>query len=122
MKEPSKAFEHAFGLGVGSPELECICGRRHCAPDSDCIEEAEAEDMRNRHAANSRLTAIHSGVDGISAKVIDGQTVVVECGCQFLVRLESILWNERDRILTYYKIRREAVAKQLAELDAGLQP
>lgn len=121
MKQASEHMFEAFGMGVGSPELECICGRQHCAPDSDCIEEEEGATMRARHAANPARVVLHEGDDGVSAKTINGSTVVTECECNFFAKLESILWHERDHILDYYRRRRDSDEKRAASISAGLR-
>lgn len=120
MSEPSQHMIEAFGLGVGSPAIECVCGRTHCAPESDCIDSDESEEMRINASLKPKQFILHENVDAISAKMINGATAVVECECNYLARLESILWNERERILRYYKLRRDADAAELAAFDKAM--
>jgi hypothetical protein len=107
----------AFGMGVGSPRIECICGRSHCCPDSDCIDEDEAREMREAAAAHPKKYVLYEGYDTVSAKDIGGATVVPDCECQYMVKLERLIWAERRNILSYYKMRRDAAARELDGLD-----
>lgn len=120
MREPSKHMLEAFGLGVGSPSIECICGRHHYAPDSEFCEDDEDVEMRAAAAKNPARVILHENDDGVSAKLINGATVVVDCPCEFMAKLEDILWNERERVLRYYRMRRDADALALAALDSAL--
>lgn len=120
MTSASKIMYEAFGLGVGSPVIECVCGRTYCAPDSPYLEDGEREEILAAAKGHPTRVFLQEGVDGISAKVVSGATVVLDCECNYLARLEGILWNERERILRYYKLRREADAAALRRLDDGL--
>jgi hypothetical protein len=120
MGDPSAHMMEAFGMGVGSPRIECICGRSHCCPDSNCIDEDESKEMREAAAAHPKKYVLYEGYDTVSAKDIGGATVVPDCECQYMVKLERLLWSERRNILAYYKSRRDADAQELRDLDCGL--
>lgn len=117
MVEPSEHFSEAFGSGIGSPMLECNCGRTHYAPDSEFIEQSEADEMIAASKAKPDRVIVHQGDDGVSAAVINGATMVRGCPCGWLAKFEDYIWNERERILRYYKLRREADARALAGMD-----
>lgn len=120
MREPSRHMLEAFGLGVGSPSIECICGRSHYAPDSEFCEDDEDVEMRAHALKHPTRVVLHENDDAVSAKMINGATVVVDCPCEFMAKLEDILWNERDRVLRYYTARRNADHAALALLDSQL--
>lgn len=120
MSSPSALMIEAFcGAGIGSPTLTCWCGRVHHAPASDFLEEGEEEQMREDAKNNPQKVFLHDG-DGVSAITVNGTCVVHGCDCNWLGRLEAILWSERDRILKYYKLRRDAASKDAVELSVGL--
>jgi hypothetical protein len=120
MAEPSTQFSEAFGGGVGSPSLHCNCGRRHYAPDSEFVGENEEQEMRDDYAENPDKVVIHDRDDGVSGVHINGVVIVRGCPCGWLAKFEDYVWNERERILQYYKLRREADAKALAGLSTAL--
>lgn len=120
MSEASELFLEAIGGGIGSPSIHCSCGRAHHAPDSDHIVESEAEDMRQDAEKRPDKVVIHDRLDGVSAREFNGMTVVMGCPCNWLAKVEALIWNERDKILRYYRLKREADAKALAELDSAL--
>lgn len=119
MREPSRHLLESFS-GIGSPSLDCMCGRHHYAPDSEFCEGDEDVTMKEHAARDPKRVLLHEGEDAIYAKIINSMTAVVNCPCDFLAKFEDVLWNERDRILSYYKLRREADAKALANLDSAL--
>lgn len=121
MNAPSEHMMEAFGSGVGSPELECVCGRAHCAPDSEFIETTEAEQMRARHVKNPKHVILHEGVDGISGRLVNGCVAVDGCECNYLGKVEALLWNHRLNVLDYYRRRREADIERAAELDSAMR-
>lgn len=120
MTQASGHMLEAFGNGVGSPELECVCGRAHCAPDSEFIEPSEAQQMRARHAKNPDHVILHEGVDGVSARLVNGATAVDDCECNYLAKVEAILWHHRLNILDYYRRRRDADIERAAELEKAM--
>ncbi len=121
MAEPSVHMMEAFGFGVGSPNIECNCGRVHCCPNSDCIDEDEGQQMRKLAAEHPKKYILYEGYDSVSAKEVGGMTLVPDCECQFMVRLEKLLWHERKNILAYYKMRRDTDTKALQDLNQALE-
>lgn len=119
--EASKHMFDAFGLGVGSPSIECICGRTHYAPDSGCVDAAECAEMHDHARRAPKGVVMHPGDDGMSAKAVNGATVVPDCECGWFAKFETLIWNERERILRYYKLRRDADAAEVAALDEALK-
>lgn len=116
----SQSLLDALGGGVGSPSLQCICGKHHHAVESDCLEDDEDVTMREDAARNPTRVMLHYGTDSVTGKLINGTLVVMECDCKWLENLELLIWNEKDRILDYYR-RRLAAAKKASEaLEAQL--
>ena len=117
---PSDLFMDAFGMGIGSPSITCSCGHRHHAPESQFIDDKEQDEMLEDARQNPKAVEIHNNTDAVSAREIGGITVVIECPCNWLGRFERIIWMERERILRYYRKRRDADAAATAELDSAL--
>jgi hypothetical protein len=115
MSEASPLFLERFG-GVGSPSITCNCGRRHHAPTSPYIEEAEKAEMLADAKENPGKVLL-SDDDGVSAKHVGGLTIVPDCPCGVMGKLEAIIWSERAAIITYFKNRGRHDAEQLAGLD-----
>lgn len=120
MREASDTMFRAFGCGIGGPIIDCSCGRTHCAIENEYISDTERQEFIAMAGKSPKRVFLHE-FESISAKIIDGMSVVIDCECEFLVKLEDILWNERDRILSYYKMRREQEAASIAQLDARLR-
>lgn len=120
MKEASKEFFDAMGGGMGSPSISCSCGRRHFAPDGMDVSETEAMGMRE-DAATDKHVVLHENEDAVHAVTINGMVCVHGCECNYPAKLENLFWNMRDRILDYYRRRREVDAQALASLDDALQ-
>jgi hypothetical protein len=121
MAEPSAMMLEAFERGgCGAPTLTCgACLRTHHAPASDFIEPEEEAQMRADAEKNPERVQLHDG-DGVSAMMIDGIPIVHGCKCNWLGRLEAILWSERESILKYYKLRRDGAVKEAQALSTGL--
>jgi hypothetical protein len=77
------------GLGGGGPYVYCSCGKDH-------VVEREDEDSDSWHDG-----------DNFSYINLDGQIFVYECeGCSTkLAKYERFIWNNRDHIRSYLKIR-----------------
>lgn len=116
MTEASDTFLTQFG-GVGSPSITCTCGRRHHAVDSNYINANEAEGMKADAASNPERVVLSFACDGISAKCVGDFTIVPDCPCGVMAKLEQLVWAERARILAYYKARRDQDADELKGLD-----
>jgi hypothetical protein len=119
--EPSELMMKAFERGgCGSPTLTCgACGRTHHAPMGDHLEEGEEAQMRADAEKHPDSVQLHDG-DAVSATMIADIPIVYGCACNWLGRLEAIIWAERESILKYYKLRRDAAAKELQALSTAL--
>lgn len=120
IEDATPLFLEAFGSGIGSPQIVCVCGRTHYAPDSAFETDEERKTMLGHANARPDNVVLHEGQDGVSAKEINGITVVPGCPCNWLARFERLIWNERERILLYYKLRRDADRAALEQLESAL--
>ncbi len=94
--------------GVGGPSLECGCGRT-CFGDSDNFDPGELEGLLKLHEEKPDRYLYFAGDDGVSAYDVPGLgTVVLGCRCNDrLDRIESIIWDNRDKIAKYLRARCE---------------
>lgn len=78
------------GLGGGGPWVHCSCGKDHTLPDDVTEEQYERGDYASIEYIN-----------------LDGQQFVHDCkGCEKkLARYENFIWENRDHIRRYLKIR-----------------
>jgi len=120
-KAPSEMFMNALsGYGVGSDSLECgWCGRAHLCPDTDYNhyddDECSAEESKIRykeyceaeHTKNPGNVVLHYDCDGISAQEMNGIMFVLDCPCNGLHRYEAFIWENKDTIRKYLKVRIE---------------
>jgi hypothetical protein len=120
-KKPSDMFINALsGFGVGSDNLECgWCGRTHLCPDTDYNhyddDECSAEEsmFRYRQYCEEEFKkdptgiVLHYDVDGISAQEMNGIMFVLGCPCNGLHRYEDFIWENKDTIRRYLKVRIE---------------
>jgi hypothetical protein len=115
MKEASSTFLEQFG-GIGSPSITCNCGRRHHAVGSAYIEPKEVEEMR-ADAKENPTKVVLTDDDGVSAKIVGGLTIVPDCQCGVMAKIEDIVWAERAAIISYYQQRRRQDAESMKGLD-----
>lgn len=120
MTEATSHFIEAFASGVGSPHIHCICGRQHYAPDSEYVSDRERDEMQEHAREEPSKVVIHDREDGVSAAVVNGSTVVRDCPCGWFAKFEALVWAERERILVYYRMRRDADLQALQQLDASM--
>lgn len=120
-KKPSDMFINALsGYGVGSDNLECgWCGREHLCPDTDYNhyddDECSAEESMFRYRQyceeeykkRPNEVVLHYDVDGISAQEMNGIMFVLGCPCNGLYRYEQFIWENKDTIRNYLKVRIE---------------
>lgn len=119
--KPSDMFINALsGYGVGSDNLECgWCGRTHLCPDTDYNhyddDECSAEEsmFRYRQYCEEEFKkypdkiVLHYDVDCISAQEMNGIMFVLDCPCNGLYRYENFIWEQKDTIRKYLKVRIE---------------
>ena len=115
---------HAFG----NLHVECRCGIQHFAINSRYIE-PEDEPIPDEIDTGDYRVKHHFDCDSIQSARFVGQVLVRECvGCsEFLRRYEDFIWNERDTIRNYLKMRidqekRWADQEHMKNILAGIIP
>jgi hypothetical protein len=111
--------------GGGGSSVHCNCGRDHYAPsnlqDSDEPEDYQSmvDSCEAEQEANPDGVVIDYESDFIHYSEIDGNTFVDGCPCNGLRRYEDFIWNNRNVIREYYRIRIDQELKW-AEQEAVL--
>lgn len=104
--ENTSWFEEVYGGDIGSPDIECICGRTHFASDQgSMIDPGVLVRYRMQAKAEPKRYIEDATVDAISAVTILGNPYVIGCECGHLQRYEEQIWSERSRILDYFSKR-----------------
>lgn len=107
---PSKMFLDSLG-GCGSSCIYCNCGRTHYAPGNlyDSDDEDDYTNMLDSALEDQRKdpdgVIIDYENDFITSKEIDGRTFVDDCPCNGLTKYENFIWDNRDAIREYLKVR-----------------
>ena len=97
--------------GGGASSIYCNCGRMHYAPSNlyDSDDEDDYTDMLNDALAEQKKNpdgvVINYEDDFVFAKDIDGKTFVVDCPCNGLTKYENFIWDNRNAIREYLKVR-----------------
>jgi hypothetical protein len=112
---PSEMFINAMCEGgVGNDELECgWCGRLHLCPDNEYTgrDDEEHKDFKeyceNEHKKNPEGVILHYGYNSVSAKELNNILFVECCPCNGLSRFEKFIWNNRNTVRNYLKVRTE---------------
>lgn len=119
--KPSDMFVNSLsGFGIGSDNLECgWCSRTHLCPDTDyshydednCSDEESRKRYREyceeEHRKNPNGIVLHYDCDSISACEMNNILFVIGCPCNGLSRFESFIWEHKDTIRNYLKVRIE---------------
>lgn len=120
-KAPSDMFVNALsGYGIGSDSMECgWCGRQHYCPDTDYthfdtdeLTEDESklkyrEFCEEEHAKDPDGVVLHYDCDSVSGQELNGVMFVIGCPCNGLHRYENFIWENKDTIRKYLKVRIE---------------
>ena len=109
-KKPSEMFVDAL-RGGGASSIYCNCGRMHYAPENLLDSEDETDypnmlaDVTAEKEKDPDGTIIHTDTDFVLAKDIGGRTFVVDCPCNGLTQYEDFIWENRNSIRDYLKVR-----------------
>ena len=109
-KKPSKMFLKSL-TGGGASSIYCNCGRQHYAPNNlyNSDDEDDYTAMLNDALAEQKKhgdgVIIDYENDFIRAHDIDGKTFVEDCPCNGLRKYEDWIWNNRQIIRDYVKLR-----------------
>lgn len=102
----TKAFKnHMLSGGIGSPTLECSCGRTVFS-DSDCYDPGELERLIKLKAAKPTHYVYLEGDDAVVGHNVLGKFYVEGCECEGLLdQLEALIWSHRREIAKYLRER-----------------
>lgn len=122
MNEISAEFQAAIGCWGSSPVENCeCCGRVNFAADSDGFDEGELADLLAKQKKEPDKFISHD-CSGIAHCVILGDEYVWDCPCQAFVKLEARIWDHRDLLVKYIKLRAQAIKEKndetLSAIDA----
>ncbi len=103
------------GGGIGSPELECgWCGRVHLCVNSNNYDQDDEEDGGSWRAYCEQEAKDHPDTvildyeyDSSFASEVNGIMFVHGCPCNGLHRYEVFIWESRNTIRNYLKVRIE---------------
>lgn len=122
MREPSEWFREVFmGCGGGSPTLVCGCGRTNFS-DSRDYSPGEHDRIVARAKLEPDRYVHHSGMDSCIGYDILSRFYVYGCTCEYAVKAEDGLWQNRADILQYISRRNAdelSAAQKLSELASG---
>lgn len=106
--KPSEMFLDAMDGGYGSSEIECTwCNRNHLCPDSGYEEESWKNYCEEEHKKNPNGVVLHHNCDDILGREMNGYMFVIGCPCNGLRKYEGFVWEQRNMICRYLKIRIE---------------
>ena len=119
-KKPSDMFTDAL-RGGGSHYMVCgNCGRTHYCPESDNFYhndgDREDEEDAYKYYLQEALeeqkkdpdgVVIHYGVDFVMTKDLNSIAFVLECPCNGLAKYENFIWENKDSIRRYLRVRIE---------------
>ena len=116
---PSEMFIDSLSEGgIGSDELTCgWCGRLHLCPDylpdnwSHGVSDEEAEQHRlyceQEYQRNPAGVVLHPGCDAVIGRYLSDTLFVLDCPCNGLRRFENFIWNNRNTVRNFLKVRIE---------------
>lgn len=113
--KPSDMFINAMSEGgAGNDELECgWCGRLHLCPDNEYADrdDEDRKDFKeyceDEHKKNPEGVILHYGYDAVEGKELNGILFITDCPCNGLSRFEKFIWNNRNTVRNYLKVRIE---------------
>lgn len=109
--ETSDMFLDAmFGTGIGSDDLTCdFCKKNHLCPDTRYSDsDTWKEYCETEMAKNPDKVVLHYGCDAVTGRYMDNKLFVIGCDCNGLARYENFIWQHRDTIRNYLKLRIES--------------
>lgn len=107
--KPSDMFIEAMSeFGIASNKIECgWCGRIHLCPDSDYADEDYKTYCNEEYIKNPNKVILHYNTDGILGRYMNNILFVLYCPCNGLYRYEHFIWEHRNTIQNYLKVRFE---------------
>jgi hypothetical protein len=109
-----------FGCAMGSPVIQCKCGRYVFGGNGTDMEDGELEELENKAKVNPAGYCCHPNCDGVVAVDFNGAPHVFGCDCEWEKRLGTFLDQNERAFVEYYKRKIERVQRQLRESAATL--
>jgi len=109
-----------FGCAMGSPVIQCRCGRTVFGGNGTNMDEGELEKLEAAAKAEPALYCCHPNCDGVVAVYFNGAPHVFGCDCEWEKRLGTFLDQNERAFVEYYKRKIERVQRQLRESAATL--
>lgn len=103
----SEMFYDAQERAYGGVYTECRCGIQHYAADSRYLYEYDGSEIPDETSEGHHPVKHHHDCDSVGHFEFNGQNFVHGCdGCsKYLRKYEDFIWQERDTIRNYLKIR-----------------
>jgi hypothetical protein len=123
MREASQEFLAVLSRG-GCLVTDCICGHTYFATNHDGqghYDENELERLRAKALEEPTKYTEEPDCDTIHVATFQGVNYVVDCPCGRLAKLEQLLWNAKDTLLQYYRLRTDREAQETASADDSLK-
>jgi hypothetical protein len=116
----SRDFWGAFA-GGGSLVVTCACGRTHFPANTSLdYDEGELESLLKRAAAERDKYVVDYRNDSIG--VLDvGNILAWNCPCRNDARYERFIWEYRDQIVDYYRVRAERMKERCERFETALE-
>jgi hypothetical protein len=109
--KPSELFLNSLA-GGGQIEIDCSwCNRYHMCPNTrywdhmSYSQEAYIEACQNEFNKNPEGVILHYGMDGVYYRIFNDMAFPDDCPCNGLSYFETMIWNNRDSIENYLKVR-----------------
>lgn len=126
MTDYHEEIRACFGCAIGSPAIDCGCGRRVFTGRGTDMDEGELEQLQSEMRANPKKYCEHVGCDSVVAVSFKGAYRVFGCDCKWEEQLGLFLDQNERAFVEYYKrkvarVQRElkASAETLAALGGG---
>ncbi len=115
--KPSETFIQSLSHD-GSPAHDCVlCGRVHFNSEGEFMDEGELEKLQAQQKNNPEKYISHQGEVWLGT--FAGEKIVLDCPCNGLGFLESVVWGSRRAITDYFEaqaLKQTREAKENTEL------
>lgn len=109
-EEPSEIIVELV-MSSGSQMVVCEhCGRVHYDETGEYTEEDELKKTKAEANAKPEKYIAHDG--DVHWGHVMGKATVIDCPCNFLTIFEGMIWNNREIVLEYLKLRVNSVLSE----------
>lgn len=103
--------------GIGSPQMQCCCGKTHFAYHSEYFSEGELEELQKLRKEKPDDYIEDFNSDAISGVQFNGKLFVRGCPCGWESRSAQVIWNEREVIVKFLKDMKNKILLEAIEAD-----